>query len=92
MEECKLCKAETKCVFNISFSKVPICDNCATAIFKQQANWYIDQFKNKTACGVCKGISGVEYLAIADTHLCKKCQDDIADSFTVVDKQREDNR
>lgn len=40
MEKCKLCDEITGNVFNIDFEAVPICEDCATAIFMQQAQWY----------------------------------------------------
>lgn len=40
MGKCKLCKEPTNIVFNINFSAVNICENCASSIFIQQATWY----------------------------------------------------
>ena len=39
-DKCKVCGDETDVKFNIDFKAVPICEDCATAIFIQQANWY----------------------------------------------------
>jgi hypothetical protein len=43
-EECRLCDRPTTNIFNIGFSAVRICEQCAEAIFIQQAQWYV---KNK---------------------------------------------
>jgi len=37
MSECKVCGSETGVVFNIGFSKTPVCDSCAYTIAAQQA-------------------------------------------------------
>lgn len=42
-KQCKLCKNLTPIVFNLNFKAVPICENCATKIFIQQAQWYTQQ-------------------------------------------------
>ena len=47
MKKCKLCDEKTDVSFNIDFKKTPICEECATAIFLQQANWYAEQQKKK---------------------------------------------
>ena len=44
MAKCKICKNETNVIFNIDFKAIHICESCASAIFLQQANWYV---KNK---------------------------------------------
>ena len=43
MENCKLCSEPTDVVFNIELNATPICENCASSIFIQQANWYVKQ-------------------------------------------------
>jgi len=35
-QECRLCGEQTNVVFNINFTAVPICDECALAITKQE--------------------------------------------------------
>ena len=40
MKKCKVCKTPTAVVFNINFKAKPICEDCATSIFLQQASWY----------------------------------------------------
>lgn len=40
IEKCKICGEPTKVIFNINFEAIPICENCATRIFLQQAQWY----------------------------------------------------
>jgi len=47
--KCKICKRKTENIFNIKFKATPICEECATAIFLQQTNWYIrkEMFKDK---------------------------------------------
>jgi hypothetical protein len=45
MKKCKVCGDKTKVVFNIGFKKTPICEECATNIFLQQAIWYSEQAK-----------------------------------------------
>jgi len=47
MKKCKICGNKTEVVFNIDFNAVPICEDCATAIFIQQAKWYAEQDKKK---------------------------------------------
>ena len=42
MEKCKVCGDKTEVVFNIDFKATPICENCATSIFLQQAKWYTE--------------------------------------------------
>jgi beta-glucanase (GH16 family) len=42
MKNCKVCGDKTEVVFNIDFKATPICENCATAIFLQQAKWYAE--------------------------------------------------
>lgn len=41
--KCKVCKEKTDTVFNIKLKPVFICENCARAIFAQQAIWYTKQ-------------------------------------------------
>lgn len=41
MKPCKVCGDKTENVFNIDLKAVPVCECCATAIFLQQANWYV---------------------------------------------------
>lgn len=43
MKKCKVCGDNTKTIFNINLKAVAICENCAAAIFIQQAKWYINQ-------------------------------------------------
>lgn len=38
--ECKVCEQETEVNFNINSELTPICEDCATAIFLQQAKFY----------------------------------------------------
>lgn len=40
---CKICHTATSNVFNIDFKAVPICEDCATTIFIQQAIFYTKQ-------------------------------------------------
>ena len=40
MKACKLCRENTDVIFTINFKAVAICEDCATTIFLQQANWY----------------------------------------------------
>jgi len=40
MKKCKVCGDKTEVIFNINFTKTPICESCATSIFLQQAQWY----------------------------------------------------
>jgi hypothetical protein len=42
-EICVVCKNKTKIIFNINFKAVHICEDCAKAIFIQQAMWYIKE-------------------------------------------------
>ena len=42
MKKCKVCGDKTEVVFNIDFKALPICEECATAIFLQQAKWYAE--------------------------------------------------
>jgi len=42
MKKCKICNDKTDVCFNIRFVKTPICENCASAIFMQQAKWYVE--------------------------------------------------
>lgn len=44
--KCKMCSTKTNVGFNINLTLVPVCEDCATAIFIQQANFYAHQ-KNK---------------------------------------------
>lgn len=46
MKKCKVCGDKTNNVFNINFKAIPICENCATTIFLQQANWYVKTQKD----------------------------------------------
>lgn len=48
MLTCKICGDKTKVGFNINLELVPICQNCATAIFLQEAKWLAEQSKEKT--------------------------------------------
>lgn len=41
MKKCKVCDKPTKTGFNIDFKLVPICEECANAIFIQQAQYFI---------------------------------------------------
>jgi hypothetical protein len=41
MRKCKLCKKKTENYFNINFELVSVCEDCASTIFLQQANWYV---------------------------------------------------
>lgn len=43
MEKCKLCKEETKSIYNINLKAVSICEDCGRSIFIQQAVWYTQQ-------------------------------------------------
>lgn len=43
MKKCKLCGTPTAVVFNINLKAKPICEDCATSIFVQQAHWYSQQ-------------------------------------------------
>lgn len=43
MKKCKVCGTKTKTIFNIDLKSVPICEQCATSIFIQQAAWYTKQ-------------------------------------------------
>lgn len=54
MKPCKVCEDPTDSVFNINFKAVPICENCATRIFIQQAMWYAkgEAVTPKTTVGV----------------------------------------
>jgi hypothetical protein len=45
--DCRVCGNPTKNLFNISFSKAPICEYCAESIFIQQANWYVEKSKQQ---------------------------------------------
>ena len=47
MKKCKVCGEKTDVNFNIDLKKTPICEECATAIFLQQANWYAEQQRKK---------------------------------------------
>lgn len=47
MGKCKICKEETSNIFNIDFDAVHICEYCATRIFIQQAQWYVDEFNKE---------------------------------------------
>jgi len=47
MKKCKVCGEKTDVIFNIDFIKTPICEECATAIFLQQAKWYAEQQRKK---------------------------------------------
>ena len=47
MKKCKVCGEKTDVIFNIDFKKTPICEECATAIFLQQAKWYAEQQRKK---------------------------------------------
>jgi len=42
MEKCKVCGNDTLVYFNINLEATPICENCARAIFLQQAMWYVE--------------------------------------------------
>lgn len=46
-KKCKVCGDKTNTVFNIDFTATPICENCAMAIFIQQASWYNKQQAEK---------------------------------------------
>lgn len=37
---CKVCGEPTNVIFNINLRALPICEDCATNIFLQQASWY----------------------------------------------------
>ena len=41
--KCRICKTPTEVGFNVNLDVVPICEDCATAIFIQQAQWYVKQ-------------------------------------------------
>ena len=43
MKKCKVCNMPTRVLFNIDSKVVPICQECATAIFLEQAVWYSKQ-------------------------------------------------
>ena len=43
MENCKICGFKTEVVFNIDFKATPICEDCASSIFIQQASWYVKE-------------------------------------------------
>lgn len=46
--KCRVCGDRTNTLFNIGFSMVHICEDCARSIFIQQAKWYITaKIKNK---------------------------------------------
>lgn len=38
---CKIYKEQTNNLFNINFKATPICEQCSTAIFLQQAAYYV---------------------------------------------------
>lgn len=40
MKKCKVCGVDTEVIFNINFKATPICEDCATSIFLQQARYY----------------------------------------------------
>lgn len=42
---CEICKKLTNNLFNIQLTATPICENCANAIFIQQATWYVQNEK-----------------------------------------------
>ena len=46
-EVCKICSSPTTSVFNIDFKAVHVCEDCARAIFIQQAVWYTQQIVPK---------------------------------------------
>ena len=46
MKKCKVCGALTDTVFNIKLKATPICEDCASSIFLQQATWYTQQSFN----------------------------------------------
>ena len=43
MKKCKICSTQTQVLFNIKSKVVPICQDCATDIFLEQAVWYSKQ-------------------------------------------------
>lgn len=80
MKKCKVCGDKTEVIFNIDFKATPICENCATSIFLQQAKWYVETQGQKLpthnaissfchhneACATTKGEDGNE--------MCCKCK------------------
>ena len=40
---CEICNSETEVGFNINFKLVYICEDCASSIFLQQAQWYVKE-------------------------------------------------
>ena len=42
MKKCRICDNDTENIFNIEFKATPICENCATSLFLQQAKWYTE--------------------------------------------------
>ncbi len=45
MKKCKICGDKTNVCFNINLAKMFICESCAANIFLQQAQWYVDQYR-----------------------------------------------
>lgn len=41
MKPCKICRRQTKAIFNIQFKQVPICEYCAGNIAMQQVIWLV---------------------------------------------------
>ena len=76
MKNCKICGDQTKNVFNIDFSAVPICEGCANAIFLQQATWYVKEgWKNRKIepkGGFCTCDLGGEGNDFASCGICGK--------------------
>lgn len=43
MQDCKICSEPTNSTYRINFRAEPICSDCGRSIFKQQAEFYIEQ-------------------------------------------------
>lgn len=41
--KCRICKTPTEVGFNINLDVVPICEECASKFFLQQAQWYVKE-------------------------------------------------
>jgi hypothetical protein len=76
MKKCKVCGAKTKVVFNINFKATPICEDCATSIFLQQAKWYAEMQVQKLPISSFCHHNGT-YTTIKDddgNEICCKCR------------------
>lgn len=47
LKKCKVCKTLTNVGFNIKLKLIPICEDCSTSIFIQQAAAYTIDYKRK---------------------------------------------